>query len=516
MGSPSYIPSFYFYKFAEGISASYTSFQAFKAGAIDAQGNFLKPESSIDPLEYLIIKLKKIFEELPFGMTKAKLGNYLSTLQLFGEEANNFGITNAEYAGLMEGELIVKGYPDVSYIALMEDMSAGGMAAAGGSPDYNTGQVSGMDPVMAPMQRRKPVLKGLDSCEMFDVCPEEFKQFQGASDWKYVPDSETKKYVRRYQLRNPTGAVALRSVDPDTGASNVHWINFSNKEKKQLKEAYSSAARDLAHIAVQNIIKPPEIDINPSTGKLKRGTRTQRTGFAFSAFADLLKGGKRHQDETADTLIPHASNEVSSGGRDTMSYDEKRGLWVPTDLKGDNTTPFTHISDDQKKLFPGLPAFGATIEKLLKDRSGLSARQKANMRRGVAQIGERSQTQLGKTFQQGLLNISPDLNWVITPGASTKPYNYPGLVTRVTPENIAKYGGSSAKPTLSARPGKRRVEYKVRGREPSVKDVARELTGRGSHSTSAEDILGAMEELIGPKLRREVNRVISPYIRRAR
>ena len=93
MGSPSYIPSFYFYKFAEGISASYTSFQAFKAGAIDAQGNFLKPESSIDPLEYLIIKLKKIFEELPFGMTKAKLGNYLSTLQLFGEEANNFGIT---------------------------------------------------------------------------------------------------------------------------------------------------------------------------------------------------------------------------------------------------------------------------------------------------------------------------------------------------------------------------------------------------------------------------------------
>ena len=64
MAGPSYIPSFYFYKFAEGISAPYTSFQAFKAGAIDQNGNLLKPESSIDPLEYLIIKLKKIFEEL--------------------------------------------------------------------------------------------------------------------------------------------------------------------------------------------------------------------------------------------------------------------------------------------------------------------------------------------------------------------------------------------------------------------------------------------------------------------
>jgi len=515
MGSPSYIPSFYFYKFAEGISASYTSLQAFKAGAIDAQGNLLKPESSIDPLEYLIIKLKKIFEELPFGMTKAKLGNYLSTLQLFGEEANDFGITNAEYAGLMEGELIVKGYAEVSYIALMEDMSAGGMAAAGGSPGYNTGQVSGMDPVMAPMQRRKPVLKGLDSCEMFDVCPEEFKQFQSASDWKYVPDSDTKKYVRRYQLRNPTGAVALRSVDPDTGVSNVHWINFSNKEKKQLKESYSSAAKDLANVAVQNLITPPEIDINPSTGKLKRGARTQRAGFAFSAFADLLKGGKRHQDKTADTLIPLASNEVSSGGKDTMVFDETRGIFVPADLKADNTTPFTHISDEQRKFFPGLPELGARLQKTLERGRGLSDAQKTEVRRTTSQIGEKSRTQLATTFQQGIMGISPQLNWVITPGQSDKPYLYPGLVTRVPPQLIKKYGGSSARPTLSSRPGKRRVEYKVRGREPSVAEVAQELSGPGSVSTSKTDILTAMEKMISPKLQRQMRGILAPYLRRA-
>jgi len=516
MAGPSYIPSFYFYKFAEGISAPFTALQAFKAGAIDANGNLLKPESSIDPLEYLIIKLKKIFEELPFGMTKAKLGNYLSTLQLFGEEVAHFGITDSEYAGLMEGQLVIKGYPEVSYIALMEDMSAGGMAAAGTSPGYNTGQVSGMDPVMAPMQRRNPVLKGLDSCEMFDVCPEEFKQFQGANDWKHVPDSDTKKYVRRYQLRNPEGTVALRSVDPDTGKSNVHWINFSNKQKKQLKESYSSAAKEFANIAAQNIVNPQEIDINPNSGKLKRGAKTQRVGYLFSGLADLLKGGKRHQERTTDTLLPYASSEISSGGEDTMTYDETRGLFVPADLKADNTTPFTHISDEQRKLFPGLPQLGAKLEKILERGQGLSDAQKAEVRRRTTQIGERSGTQLRNVFQQGILGISPKLNWVITPGQSDKTYHYPGLVTRVTPEVIKQYATTMAAPTLSPRPSQGRLEYKIRGREPSVEEVAKQMMARGAVSTSTADILGAMESMISPGLRRQMQGILRPYLRRVR
>ena len=51
MNYGSLVPSFYFYKFAESISQSYTSFAAYRAGAIDANGNLLKPESSIDPYE---------------------------------------------------------------------------------------------------------------------------------------------------------------------------------------------------------------------------------------------------------------------------------------------------------------------------------------------------------------------------------------------------------------------------------------------------------------------------------
>ena len=63
--SSAYIPSFSLSKFSETITAPYTSLSAFSSGVIDADGNLLKPESSIDSYEYFIIKLKKIFEGTP-------------------------------------------------------------------------------------------------------------------------------------------------------------------------------------------------------------------------------------------------------------------------------------------------------------------------------------------------------------------------------------------------------------------------------------------------------------------
>lgn len=226
MAAPPYVPSFYFNTFAQGISDPYTSLSAYQAGAIDANGNFLKPESSIDPLEYLIIKLKKIFAELPMGMTKAKLGNYMSTMQLFGEEAKEFGISDSEFMGLVEANLLLHGHNDVSYIELCEDMGATGMATAGTSPAYNTGSVSGYDPAMGTTRRTQPVLNSMDNCEMFDVCPEEMRAFKDAKAWKHVPDGETKRYLQRYQRRNPKGHMALRSMNPDTGESDIYWIKF--------------------------------------------------------------------------------------------------------------------------------------------------------------------------------------------------------------------------------------------------------------------------------------------------
>ena len=227
MNAPQYIPSFYFYKFAQGISEPYTAMQAYKSGIIDANGTVIKPESSIEPLEYLIIKLKKIFEELPSGMTKSKLNNFLSALQVFGEEVtHDLGLTEGEYTGLVEANLILKGYTDVSF-DLYEDMGAAGMAVAGDSPNYNQGAVSGTDPVMG-LEKRKPLLKGLENCEMFDVCPEEYRQFKSAKSWKDVPDSETKNYIKRFGERSGK-RIAVRSVDPDSGDHNLFWITYPAK-----------------------------------------------------------------------------------------------------------------------------------------------------------------------------------------------------------------------------------------------------------------------------------------------
>jgi hypothetical protein len=286
MTSPQYIPSFYFYKFAQGISEPYTSLQAFKAGSIDANGNVIKSESSIEPLEYLIIKLKRIFEELPSGMTKAKLNNYLSTLQLFGEEVEHIGITHGEYAGLVEGYLALNGYADVSYIALCEDMGAAGMGTPASSPGYNTGSVSGNDLPMAPMQRRGPVLKGMDKCEMFDVCPEELRRFKGAQAWTDIPDdeySETKKYIQRYQRRNPEGHIALRSVDPDTGTNDIHWIKLKPRSLKEeygldsfLKESTTLTGKNVHDLFAEHLekkgfrrVKSPDIKTRMDQKKLE-------------------------------------------------------------------------------------------------------------------------------------------------------------------------------------------------------------------------------------------------------
>jgi hypothetical protein len=135
--------------------------------------------------------------------------------------------------GLVEGHIALYVNQNLSYIELCEDMAGGGMSTAGTSPGYNNGSVSGFDPeLVSGIQRRKPLLKGLDNCEMYDVCPEEMGHFKAAKAWKHVPDSETKTYLQRAQSRNAK-KIAVRSVNPDTGEQDVHWINYPTKSFKE-------------------------------------------------------------------------------------------------------------------------------------------------------------------------------------------------------------------------------------------------------------------------------------------
>ena len=215
--SSAYIPSFSLSKFSETITAPYTSLAAFSSGVIDADGNLLKPESSIDPYEYFIIKLKKIFSQLPMSYTKARLASYVSTFQMFNEEAESFGLNANEFLFFIEGYL-------ESGLLINEDMGTG-MVSGGGTPGtlgtpqvvQNTGGVMGYDkPLDVPMFTRMPV-------EMFDVDDKEFKHFKNAKAWKHIPDSETKRYLKRFQQRNPSGKMAIRSN------KDIHWLSYPSK-----------------------------------------------------------------------------------------------------------------------------------------------------------------------------------------------------------------------------------------------------------------------------------------------
>jgi len=216
MQATGFIPSFSMSTFAQSISSPYTSFKAYQSGAIDANGNLLRPESSIDDYEYFIIKLKKIFEEIPMSYTKSRLNSYASTFQMFTEEALKHGLNKIEFLFFIDGYLSSKE-------EINEDMTTG--AAAGGIgkpiPHENTGEVSGYDPMLgAPMFRRA------GNVEMFDVSPQEFSQFKIHKAWKHLPDSETKRYLQRFQRRNKDAKMAVRSLNKDNGKYDVHWVKM--------------------------------------------------------------------------------------------------------------------------------------------------------------------------------------------------------------------------------------------------------------------------------------------------
>jgi hypothetical protein len=233
MQAGTYVSPFYFNELAQAVSGPYTALDAYQAGTIDANGNIIKPESSIDSFEYLVIKLKNIFDELPYGTTKAKLQSYLTTLQLFTEEVKKFNITEEQFNFFVEGIIAEKTNAEVSYIELLEDMAVGGGGGGAGTLGtpgavQSTGGVMGMDPVMGKMAKRNK-LPFLKDCEIFDVCPEEYSSFALSKSWNTVPDSETKNYLKRFQQRNPNSKMAVRSFMPETKKHEIFWINYSPK-----------------------------------------------------------------------------------------------------------------------------------------------------------------------------------------------------------------------------------------------------------------------------------------------
>jgi len=232
MGNLSYIPSFYFYRFADAVSSPYTALGAYSSGAIDANGNIKGNEGSIDPFEYFVIKIKKIFDQLPPGTTKYKLQNLMGTLQVFNEEAEKFGIIKEQFDCLVESHVMLNAEDGVSYLNLLEDMSTGSAGGGPGTlgtpanaPEANKGNVSGYDPVMGSMLTRSDPVNMFPSIEMFNVSKDEFNAFKSAKAWKQLQDSRTKKYLQRFQRRNKKGKMAVR----DEESGEIFFIPYNEK-----------------------------------------------------------------------------------------------------------------------------------------------------------------------------------------------------------------------------------------------------------------------------------------------
>lgn len=233
MSGINFIPSFNFYNLATALASPYTSFAAYRSGAIDQNGNVLTGEQDIDPFEYFVIKLKKIFDQLPYGSTRYKLGNVIGVLELFSEEATKFGVKKEEFNCLVEEHFSYITDNKVSYFNLLEDMSVGGAGggAAGslGTPStgagINTGSVTGFDPRLGSMMTRDNPVNMLPSIEMFNVSDDDFNQFKQAKAWRHLKDSETKRYLQRFQRRNKDGKMAVRN----SNTGEIHWVKYNDK-----------------------------------------------------------------------------------------------------------------------------------------------------------------------------------------------------------------------------------------------------------------------------------------------
>jgi|694.fasta_scaffold28711_6 hypothetical protein len=509
MATPPYIPSFYFSKFAQGISEPYTATSAYQAGAIDANGNFIKPESSIDPLEYLIIKLKKIFEELPMGMTKAQLNNYMSTMQLFGEEAKHFGITDSEFMGLMEANLALNGNTDISYIELCEDMGAAGMASAGTSPSYNTGSVSGYDPAMGTTRREQPVLKGLDSCEMFDVCPEEMRAFKSAKAWKHVPDSDTKRYLQRYQRRNPKGHMALRSMNPDTGESDLYWINYPSKS------LLGEAQEDPLVVMAQNVVNEPKEDRNIKGAKVER---IGRLVLSTQSFKDALKtGSKGAISYVRDKLASISDKPISNNETDAYSFNSNSGEMEPKDVKGHTTSVGGYIDVAEYPQHRGIPEVMGRIREKIKDVDTdpeIISKEVETARTALRKLGKENIQQL-KDITVGSVGSE---DWAVLPSTSgDKPFRFPFKPSFVPVEKVKSWV-ASATPKYGLRTSGNRAEVKIRIPDISTAKAQRVLsqdreTGEMTSAQMDPESLEILLQKLKPELQTVIRKTLSPFVK---
>lgn len=512
----SLIPSFYIQNFARDISSSVTGLEAYRAGLVDENGDIIGPESSISPYEYFVIKLKKIFSQLPGGMTKASLASFLPALKMFTEEASWYGINEAELTMFIEGYISSNSDDNISYISLLEDMGSGGGAGAIGVPangsGVNTGAVMGYDPVMGQMQRRKQNIPSfLDNCEMFDVCPEEYQIFKAAREWRHVPEGPTRNYLQRYQRRNPKGRMAVKNSE--TGA--IHWLslkpkmvtesrisgNFDVESHKANKDEVEQYARDNGIQQVEP--SPEEIKgiVNKGIQKANSYTRASDVFEKQAQVDELVSSADEFEQlrsvdpDFAATVLGIQKNFIERSPSNTANKDMLqlargsskmvRPLFV--DYKSSEWSPMERVPeggfgdiikqlgiDNPMSMFASATEHGGNKE-FIEDRTKIdNARRLARQLMADPRAQEESMEMIRKKMAQGSLIVarSPQGRRIITPGSQIVPH----MQYRQS-QPSRRGGGERISMALGLGTGQRIADYNETLRQQEIERRAAEESG---------------------------------------
>lgn len=160
------------YKFAELLSKPYTQYDAYRKGLINEQGRLLNKGGDLDGLEYIALRVKKLFEDLLPGQNKFYLSTLAGTLKLFNEEFAKMGMDRSDVNVIVERYVFERSNGELSYLDYLleeatvryitEDIGMGMMAGAEGglaSPTSNTfqGGIASYDrPMKFGYKKKKP------------------------------------------------------------------------------------------------------------------------------------------------------------------------------------------------------------------------------------------------------------------------------------------------------------------------------------------------------------------------
>jgi len=178
------------------------------------------------------------------------------------------------------------------------------MAVAGDSPAYNTGGVSGFDPVMAPMQRRKQVSD--DMYHMFDV---------SADDFSKISNNQMKEieYLRRFGIRNPDATLIVRNSKD----GNLYTVPKRKKLKEELNLGFLFE-EEAATTAYADSINDPEINVATLPNSKEKAKRNKK-GYVRPKPAPGSTHADRFREDIAELVRLHT--EATKENHDAQAHE---------------------------------------------------------------------------------------------------------------------------------------------------------------------------------------------------